>query len=92
MERLTYYNERKGHYDWHVTNKEIGDKLAAYEDAEEHGLLVLAKDREIIRRALTRYWNCLESELYEILTHGESDGVRELQTEIALVEAALKED
>ena len=41
MERLTYYNERKGHYDWHVTNSEIGDRLAEYEDAEEQGRLVI---------------------------------------------------
>ena len=67
------------------------DRLAAYEDAEEQGSLVRVKDREVIRRALARYCHYLESELYERLTHGESNGVKELQKEIALVEAALKE-
>lgn len=38
--RLTYWNDRKGHFDWRCENNEIADKLAAYEDAEEHGLLV----------------------------------------------------
>lgn len=30
--RLTFWNERKGHFDWHCENNEIADKLAAYED------------------------------------------------------------
>lgn len=38
--RLTFWNERKGHFDWRCENNEIADKLAAYEDAEEQGLLV----------------------------------------------------
>ena len=32
--RLTYWNERKGHYDWRCENNEVADKLAAYEDME----------------------------------------------------------
>lgn len=32
--RLTFWNDRKGHYDWHCENNEIADKLAAYEDTE----------------------------------------------------------
>lgn len=32
--RLTFWNERKAHYDWHCENNEIADKLAAYEDTE----------------------------------------------------------
>lgn len=32
--RLTFWNERKAHYDWHCENNEIADKLAAYEDIE----------------------------------------------------------
>ena len=40
MERLTYFNERKKCYDWHCTNHEVADRLAAYEDAEEQGLFV----------------------------------------------------
>lgn len=39
--RLTFWNERKAHYDWHCENNEIADKLATYEDAEEHGRLVI---------------------------------------------------
>ena len=39
--RLTFWNERKAHYDWHCENNEIADKLAAYEDAEEQGRLVM---------------------------------------------------
>lgn len=39
--RLTFWNERKAHYDWHCENNEIADKLAAYEDAEEQGRLVI---------------------------------------------------
>lgn len=38
--KLTYWNDRKGHFDWHCENNEIADKLAAYEDAEEQGLLI----------------------------------------------------
>lgn len=38
--RLTYWNDRKGHFDWHCENNEIADKLAAYEDEEAEGLLV----------------------------------------------------
>lgn len=38
--RLTYWNDRKGHFDWHCENNEIADKLATYEDAEEKGLLI----------------------------------------------------
>ena len=30
--RLTFWNDRKGHFDWHCENNEIADKLAAYED------------------------------------------------------------
>lgn len=30
--RLTYWNDRKGHFDWRCENNEIADKLAAYED------------------------------------------------------------
>lgn len=41
MERLTYWNERKQHYDWHCENNQIGDKLATYEDAEEDGRLIV---------------------------------------------------
>lgn len=39
--RLTFWNERKAHYDWHCENNEIADKLAAYEDAEERERLVI---------------------------------------------------
>jgi hypothetical protein len=39
--RLTFWNERKAHYDWHCENNEIADKLAAYEDTEEQGRLVI---------------------------------------------------
>lgn len=39
--RLTFWNERKAHYDWHCENNEIADKLAAFEDAEEQGRLAI---------------------------------------------------
>lgn len=39
--RLTYWNDRKRHFDWHCENNEIADKLATYEDAEEQGRLVI---------------------------------------------------
>lgn len=41
MERLTYWNERKQHYDWHCENNVIADKLAAYEDAEKDERMII---------------------------------------------------
>jgi len=38
--RLTFWNERKGHFDWRCENSEIADKLADYEDAENQRRLV----------------------------------------------------
>lgn len=41
MERLTYWNEEYGCYSYHCASGDAAKKLAAYEDAEEQGRLVV---------------------------------------------------
>ena len=97
--RMTYWNDRKGHFDWRCENNEIADKLAAYEDAEEQGRLVILPEKlyGFYEWDVTgvRYYDgevtayCVKNEQVESIIYASEIGKTVFLT-LAEAEAALK--